>query len=388
MSDINSDELSRQLSMIEGLDLEPEANTTIAPKVEPKLVETADTLLGNVPFGSVTTQDNLNVKGVNTNGLNNTNVNSQENLYQPIVGKPFTPENPTNTGVITNTVVQPQTTATPNVVQQTTASTPFVAQQMTSQVVTSEPSMDMNAAPVFVNLAASTYQTKTNFLSLKDGEKSRVTLASLNFIRNHIHYMDGIGRFKCLSTYDEANRWPINRAVCCQQFKKDDPSKYENAKNRLLVPVIEYPVSKNDGKTIVQGATPVLKMWDMNYVEEKQLMSILEEYKTGEDWKSIDISSFDLSLTKGKSGEYSTITLVAVPSWRNNFIQQINTALSGVNNDFYTDAYKESAKVISEEVIINRLNQANKQKELEAEIEQMSTQFANQPMIDPSSLGI
>lgn len=243
-----------------------------------------------------------------------------------------------------------------------------------AQPVQTAPAMDLNQAPVFVNLAASAYQTKTDFLSLKDGEKTKVTLANLNFIRNHIHFIDGLGKIRCLSGYDENNRWPVNRAICCQ-FIDEKTGKQQNAKNRLLVPVIEYPVSKTDGKTVIQGAKPKLKMWDMNYVEEKQLMDILENYKTGDDWSTIDISSFDLNLIKGKSGEFSTITLTPMPSWRNNFLADINAELTKINQDFYNDAYKESARTVTEQSIHNAMLQ-KQQQDLAAQ------QIANQPIPD------
>lgn len=243
------------------------------------------------------------------------------------------------------------------------------------------PAMDLNQAPVFVDLAANAYQTKTDFFSLKDGEKSRVTLANLNFIRTHTHYVDGLGRFKCMSTYDENNRWPVNRAVCCQFPNSKDPSKFENAKNRMLVPVIEYPVSKTDGKTIIQGAKPKLKMWDMNYVEEKQLIDILENYKTGDNWSSIDLNSLDLSLTKSKAGDYATITIVAMPSWRNNFAADINAEIAKINQEFYNDAYKECARVVSEDTVRNALNSKQQQ-------EMAAQQFTNMVTPDASALGI
>lgn len=364
-------ELEEQMRMLEGLNLNTDTKEDLLkPNLGPQ--ETADTLLGNVPFV-------------------NPNVNS--------VAQPFTPENPNNLGVVTNSVVN-NTTPISSVIQnqQNMQAAAQVVQPTTSQFVpqaqtvnkpvqnfTHEPSTKpddiMNQAPVFVNLAASTYQTKTNFLTLKEGEKTRVTLANLQFIRNHIHYIDGLGRVKCLSTYDENDRWPVNRAACCQIPKKDDPSKFENAKNRLLVPVIEYPVSKNDGKTIVQGAKPKLKMWDMNYVEEKSLMDILENYKMGDDWSSIDVSAFDLALSKGKQGEYSTITLVNMPSWRNQFINDINSEINSITQDFYVDAYKESAKTISEDKIIKAINQKQ-------QANQQAQQMANQQFISAQELGI
>ena len=354
MNDVNSDELSRQLSMIEGLDLEPEVSNTIAPQPKAQFVETADTLLGNVPFGTVTKSD-------------------------VDVVKPFTPENPLNQGVVTNTVVTPQVNAQVNaqVVQQTTT-TPNVVQQMTSQVVqptTPEPIADINAAPVFVNLGESTYETKTDFLKLKEGEATRVTLINYNAVATHEHFKEGLGYFRCKSTYEPGQRWPSVRAICCQQPKKDDPSKLENAGFKVLLPVIEYPVNHSDGKTIIQGGVPKLKVIKLSQQEYNQLEEIKNEY--GED-----TASFDIYLTRKKeSTGFLKYYLTAGKSWRVQFTQSIQEETAKLSNETYNIAVQESAKDIS----IERLQQFfNEQKQQE----QLAAQFANQPAIDPGSLGI
>ena len=123
---------------------------------------------------------------------------------------PFTPENPTNLGVVTNStqpvqqVVQEQVNQQAQAqVVQTTSTTGFVPQQQIQngpvQTVQAQPAgpapvqqmtsqvADLNQQPVFVNLASSTYQTKTDFLTMKENEKTRVTLINMNFMRNHIH---------------------------------------------------------------------------------------------------------------------------------------------------------------------------------------------------------
>lgn len=321
-------ELEEQMKMLEGLGVEDTQSISATP-VFGSTVETAETLRGEVPF---------------------------------------IPENPTNKGVVTNSIqpvvntIQNQVNAqaAAQVVQPTGIATPVNNYTVQQPVVNTNPApaVDLDAAPVFVNLAATTYQTKTDFLTLKDGEKSRVTLANLNFIRTHIHFIEGLGKIKCLSTFDENDKWPAFRAACCK-FIDDKTGKEVNPKNRLLVPVIEYPVSKADGKTVVQGAQPKLKMWDMNYVEEKALMGILENYKTGEDWSSIDINSFDIAISKSKTGEYSTIGLTPMPSWRANFAVGINAELAKINQEFYNDAYKECARVVTEDKVIAALNKKN-----------------------------
>lgn len=316
---------------------------------------------------------------------------------------PFTPENPTNLGVVTNNiapqqVVQEQVNnqAQAQVVQPTTTTgfvpqqqvqggpvqtvQPGLAQQAPVQQMTNQVDM-MNQEPVFVNLASSTYQTKTDFLTMKENEKTRVTLVNMNFMRNHIHYIDGIGTFRCMSEYDERNQWPVRRATCCKFPKKTDPTKFENAKNRLLVPVIEYPVMRADGKTLIQGAKPKLKMWNMNYVEEQALYAILKDYSpVADDYTKADLNTFDLSLTKVPKGGFTTISLVAVPSWKQQFMQDIQEELKKLNNEFYITAFKESAKTIKEEVVQNYLVQTQQE-------QVMVQNMAQQPIPGPQDLG-
>ena len=342
-------ELEEQMKMLEGLDLDADATTV-------------NTMSTTVPT-------------------------------QPTVPPVHTPENPTNLGVVTNTIQTPAQTIPAQTIpaQQVQAQTVPI-QQMNIPTATVQPTVKpqvqqapvqqnvMNQAPVFVNLASNAYQTKTDFLTLKDNERTRVTLANLNFIRNHIHYIDGLGKIRCLSVYDENNRWPKTRAICCK-FIDEKTGKEINAKNRLLVPVVEYPVSRTDGKSIVPGSKPKLKMWDMNYMEEKQLMSILENYKTGEDWSSIDIASFDLSLIKGKSGEFSTITLTPIPTWRVQFKADIDAEIAKITREFYTDAYNESARSVSEQTIQNFY--VNKQQEAI-----LAQQIMTQQVPNPADLNL
>ncbi len=336
-------------------------------------------------------------------GLDINDISMQPNQFpgvtqnMTIQTQPYTPENPTNmnittTSIIPNQVQQEQANqmAYAQVVQQ--SNTGFVPQQQVvagpvQTVPQSGPSQAapeqdmMNQAPVFVNIASSTYQTKTDFLTLKENEKTRVTLINMNFMRNHIHYIDGIGTFRCMSDYDERNQWPTRRAICCKFPKKTDPTKFENAKNRLLVPVIEYPVMRTDGKTPIQGAKPKLKMWNMNYVEEQALYAILKDYSpVGDDYTKADLNTFDLALTKVPKGGFTTISLVAVPSWKQSYMQDIQEELKKVNNEFYLTAFKESAKTIKEEVVQNYLNQVQQE-------QMMMSQLPPQQVPTPQDLG-
>lgn len=355
-------ELEAQMKMLEGLDMSETVTNTVAP-VQPVVgspVETAETLRGEVPF---------------------------------------IPENPTNQGIVTNNVapqVQANNQAYAQVVQPTVTAgfaqpmqpvaqpmTPPVqpvapVQQMTSQV---QP-VDMNEKPVFVNLNQNTYQTKTDFLKLKKEERTRVTLINPRFVqRLHVHYIDGLGYFNCLSNYDNpGSDWPTTRAICCMEPNPNDPSKLLGAKNRLLIPVIEYPVSRTDGKTLIPGAKPKLKMWNMNYNEEKALKEILASYSTNPaDIFEADPATFDLNLAVDQTSMYPVIKLVAVPSWRAQFELDIQAEIAKATNEFYNTARLESAKNLPIETIQNAM---------QAKIQQanMAQAMAQQPVPQANSI--
>jgi len=343
------EELEKQMKMLEGLNFDNLSNTNVQ-QPQPG-VETAQTLRGEVPF------------------------------------IPATPENPTNQNIVTNSVVPnpAQQMANANVVQPTVTqpiTQPIQPQPVSQSVINSikpnpavQPSI-MDDAPVFVNLSSSGFQTKTDFLKLKEGERTRVTLVNMKFVREHIHYIDGLGTIKCLSKFDDTTGMLIEKKICCM-FPKKDGSGEERAKNRLLVPVIEYPVAKTDGKTIIQGGQPVLKMWNMNIMEERALAEILENYRTvSDDPNSTDLTSFDLALSKVKTNDFPTISLTPMPSWRANF-PIINTLISGVNKEFYETAHKEVARLVSEETIKNIYD--TKQQEVAYANQIANNQIANTP---------
>lgn len=290
--------------------------------------------------------------------------------------------------VNTSVPVQPSVTQPPIGVE--TAETllgevPFVPAPAPIQpktVAKATPSKDiMSDEPVFVNLAKTGFQTQTEFLKLKEGEKTKVTLVSpTQFIRGRVHYIEGLGSIKCISSYDPETGLMTEKKCCCT-FPKADKTGEERAKQRLLVPVIEYPVSKADGKTIIQGLKPTLKMWNMNVLEERALKDILENYaESSDDYNTVDVRTFDLNLSKVKTNDFPTISLVPVASVRSRF-PEIETIANGVTVDFFKTAYKEFARTVSEETIQNIL--INKQQN-----EEMANKIANQPVIDPNSLGI
>ncbi len=354
MEDNEQSELQRQLNMISGLNLEADKASSINQNqvVASQPVETADTLLGNVPFGSVTTQ--------------------QVNQQQTVV-----PNNLTESQIIQKTTPQQVNQqqmndfAAAQVVQPSQTVPVAPVQQVNQQPV----QVDLNAAPVFVNLGESVYETKTDFLKLKEGEATRVTLINYNAVSVHEHFREGLGYFKCKSSYEPGQRWPSVRAICCQQPNKNDPSKLENAGYKVLLPVIEYPVNHSDGRTLIANAAPKLKVIKLSQTEYNTLEAVRKEY--GEDTSSFDIS---IVRQKGTTG-YLQYTLTAGKSWRSQFAQAILEESSKLSNETYNLAIEESSKDIS----IERLQEFFAEQRQQ---EQMAAQFANQPSIDPNSLGI
>ena len=340
-------ELEEQMKMLEGLSLDMNDTSSTVAKgpslARPVAVETADTLLGNVPFGSVTT---------------------------PNVGvtQPFVAENPTNLGVVTNSVVPP--VAQTVVPQNTVVTQPA----MTNPVAPAKPELDMNAAPVFVNLGESTYETKTDFLKLKENESTRVTLINYNAVSTHIHYRDGLGYFKCLSTYEPGQSWPSVRAICCQQPNPYDATKLDKGKTKILLPVIEYPVNHADGKTIIQGE-PKLKVLQLSPQEYNVLFEIRAEY--GED-----TSSFDLSISRKKDTTgFLKYTLTPGPSWRSKFAAGVAAESAKLSNETYNVAIEECAKTLTPE----RIQQYFTEK---AQSDALANQLANQTTPNMSDLGL
>lgn len=323
--DIDANELERQLGMLEGLNLEasPTLNNTTASftPVQPQSVQQVI--------------------------QNNANMQAAAQVVQPTTTQPII-----NQPVVNQPVVQP------------------IVENKVPETV------DINAAPVFVNLGESTYETQTDFLKLKDGESTRVTLINYNAVAVHEHFKEGLGFFKCKSTYEPGQRWPAVRAICCQQPNKSDPSKLENAGYKILLPVIEYPVNHNDGKTLVAGGVPKLRVIKLSQQEYNQLEAIKNEY-------GADTSTFDISISRKKdTNGYLKYFLTPGPSWRTQFNQAIQEESLKLNNETYTTAMNESAKDISVEKLQQFFNEQRQQ-------EQMAAQFANQPLItDPKSLGL
>lgn len=332
-----------------------------------------------------------------------TNASKSESVFTP-----YTPENPTNIGIVTNTVASTQPVAKPietvvrptetaetlrgevefgtiinqtaqsvqqvvqqqvnqqasaQVVQPATATAPY-QNQVTAQPVSTVAPKDDDDELVFVNLAQAVHTTKTPFLKLKDDEWTRIALLGLNYlIPLKLHYLEGIGWVKCCSKYD-ADGFLIEPALCCKKVvngkyvdRLGEDGKPIKAKQRFLLPVIEYPVDKTNGNKVIPGAVPQLKVWNLNYVEMDNLRKAVQGCADDpNDLDSVDLTAVDFKLNKEKSGFKVISVSVAPISLRAQFAAQIAEETSKLNNDFLKTARDESRKIVSEETIANMMD--------------------------------
>ena len=224
---------------------------------------------------------------------------------------------------------------------------------------------------VFVDLARAVNTQKTPWLRLKDSERSRVLIPNLGkAISMKVHYMKGLGYFKCLSSYTPEG-WLDQPALCCRKRdpltgtlvpRLDEDGNEIKAKNRYLLPVIEYPVDKSNHNSLIPGQVPQLKMWNMNAVEWNDLISAVQGCADNpEDLSTADLSNIDFALYKDTSSKFKTISISVTPkTFRPQFEAQIQAELAKLNDtEMYTDALKEARKLVPIEVILN--NYANQE---------------------------
>lgn len=224
---------------------------------------------------------------------------------------------------------------------------------------------------VFVDLARAVNTQKTPWLRLKDSERSRVLIPDLGkAIPMKVHYMKGLGYFKCLSSYTPEG-WLDQPAECCRKRdpltgtmvpRLDEDGNEIKAKNRYLLPVIEYPVDKSNHNSLVPGQIPQLKMWNMNAVEWNDLISAVQGCADNpEDLSTADLSNIDFALYKDTSSKFKTISISVTPkTFRPQFEAQIQAELAKLNDtEMYKDALKEARKLVPIEVILN--NYANQE---------------------------
>lgn len=294
-----------------------------------------------------------------------------QQVVQNTVPQPFTPENPTNIGVVTNSVAPQQTVqqvaqeqanaqAQAQVVHTTTTAGNPIAQP----VMQSAPVAKQNDEVVFLDLAKAVNSQRTPWLRLKDNEWSRVLFLGLNkVIPMKVHYIKGLGFIQCLSTVDD-NGYSLLNGDCCSKLdpttgqrtpRYDEYGNQVKPKNRYLVPVIEYPVDKSNANKLIPGQQPQIKMWNMNAVEWGDLVEGIQAIADDpQDLTTADLTNIDFLLHKDASGQFKTTSVKASPKcFRNDFAAVIQSEEAKFTKEFYMTALKEAKKTVSPETILS-----------------------------------
>lgn len=280
-------------------------------------------------------------------------------------------------------VVTPSQTVSPNPVY--TQATVMKSEQVQQNIATSQPvqtspapqpKVDLDAAPVFVSVTQDT-TTQTDYLKLKEGEMTKVALINYNASQTYFHYEQGLGYFKCLSTYNPGSDWPEIKGCCCLQPNPNDRSKVVGkGKKRIFLPVVEYPVAHTDGKTPVAGGTPKLKILALNTKEWSAIAEFKDAYP--------EASMVDLFIKRKKDeSNFLTYAVTPFPTVRAQYQGLVEQEVSKLNNRVYNLAAEEYAKTLSEERVRNFYDEKIKQ---EIAVQQLATQQQNIPSID--QLGI
>lgn len=321
------------------------------------------------------------------NEVVNVEPNSGEVIETPVVpAQPVQAKIPTEVSTV-GTIPAPNVTPQPIVTAAKSELETVVkedlkqaAEEMAKKsVATSTPAPTVKVAPakpapaadndelVFVDLAKAVNTQKTPWLRLKDNERSRILVPDLSKTINiKVHYLKGLGFVKCLSKYTPEG-WIDVPAQCCKKYNPvtgefgprfDEDGKEIKAKNRYLLPVIEYPVGKDNHNSLIPGQMPQLKMWNLNVMEWNNLISAIQGCaENPQDLSTADLNSIDFALYKDAKTQFKTITISVTPkSFRPQFEPQIKAEIAKLTKEFFVDALKEARKVVSEETIVNNYN--------------------------------
>ena len=357
--DENLDELTRQLEMLNDLPSEDELMNSLGGQVQP-----VQPIVNQQPI--------------------------QQAVPQPVQMPVYTPENPTNMGVVTNTVVptaqpiqqviqqqineqaqaqvvQPTTTQSivnPQPVQQVIQQP---VQQVVQQPVQTAP-VDLsifdkeNDEPVFVNIGEAVQENKMPFVDLKPGEATRIMLFTKEMLTVHTHFIKDLGFIRCLSRRDDRG-YVVDKAPCC--MFKDDEDKEIYAKIKRILPVIEYPVSK-DGKSLLANGVPQLKFMVITLADLKSLNAILLD----ED-KARAAMGFDFFVTIDKDDRFKTKVFSSTfNTMRGQWANEINSIIQNFNRESLVQARDEKFR----KVPVEKIQQALQREEA---AKQVANQFAN-----------
>ena len=320
---------------------------------------------------------------------------------------PYTPENPTNLGVVTNAVTpnainqvptQPipetavttttapaqsvqqamQEQANANVMAQTVVQSTTAIPQVNSTVKSAQDFsiFDKDDEPVFATLGQDTTDERLPFINLKAGEATRIMIFTLDMITVFTHFVDGLGYFRCKSKRD--NGFITLKCPCCE-FTTDD-GKPIYAKERKILPVIEYPVSK-DGKSLLAGKQPQLKFIVLSKRDMQSLNTILSPEVIQDQAKLQQILGMDFSVKIEEGDTYKTKLIASTFDTIRGQFTNIQEEVSKYNRELLVQARDERFRDVPVESM-----QAALDKERADRL--AAQQLASTPVPTSASLGI
>lgn len=320
---------------------------------------------------------------------------------------PFTPENPTNLGIVTNAVTpnainqvptQPipetvfttttvpaqsvqqamQEQANANTVAQTVVQSTTAIPQVNSTVKSAQnfSVFDKDDEPVFATLGQDTVDDRLPFINLKAGEATRIMIFTLDMITVFTHFVDGLGYFRCKSKRD--NGFITLKCPCCE-FTTDD-GKPIYAKERKILPVIEYPVAK-DGKSLLAGKQPQLKFIVLSKRDMQSLNAILSPDVIQDKVKLQQVLGMDFSVKIDDGDTFKTKVIASTFDTIRGQFTNIQEEISKYNRDLLVQARDERFRDVPVESM-----QAALDKERADRL--AAQQLASTPVPTAASLGI
>lgn len=306
------DDLEAQMKMLEGLgdmnlnnDMAAPLTTPVAPVVEPAQVASA-------PFdgGVVMNQPVAPVQEVAQQQANN---------------------------FAAAQVVQPTTT----VPTHTMSNAAPVSAPVAPAPVQDFSIFDKDESPVFVKLGEDTSSDRLPFINLKAGESTRIMLFTLTMLPVFTHYIDGLGYIRCKSIRD--NGFITDKCPCCEFTNDKGEPIY--AKERRILPVIEYPVS-SDGKSILSGKQPQLKFIVLSKRDRETLENILADQE-----KIQTILGFDFLVTIKDGDTFKTKLFSSTFDTIRNQFPNIQQEVAKYSNELLIQACNERFRNVPVESI-------------------------------------
>lgn len=331
----DEDELREQMNMLAGLgELDVSADLGAAPSAQPVTQTTV------APIQPVTETTTNFIAATPT---------------QTVTA--YVPENSTNLGVVTPVApVQP-------------AVTPALA-------ATSNFAAFDEDEPIFATLGQDTTDERLPFINLKPGEATKIMVFTLDMITVFTHFVDGLGYFRCKSKRD--NGFITLKCPCCE-FTTDE-GKPIYAKERKILPVIEYPVAK-DGKSLLAGKQPQLKFIVLSKRDMQSLNTILSPEVIQNQTKLSQVLGMDFSVKIEEGDTFKTKLIASTFDTIRNQYPDIPKEIAKYNRDLLKQARDERFRDVPVESMLAAL-------EKERTDRLAAQQLAATPVPTASMLGI